>query len=105
MSRTNVVPAKAIALPRALKRRIAGTNRELWLLLAMFSIALLVNVILAEHRIVLYLYTIPTIMSAYFYGRRHAVLTAFASAFLILAMSWINPRILSSHGVQLTIDG
>jgi len=74
-------------------------------MLAMFGIALLVNVMLAEHRIVLYLYSIPTIMAAYFFGRRHAVLTAFGSVFLILALSWINPRILSTRGLPLNIDG
>ena len=86
-------------------RRIASVNRELWLILAMLGIALLVNIILAEHRMVLYLYSIPTIMSAYFYGRRHAVLTAFASVFLILAMSWLNPSVLGVHGLHLPIDG
>jgi hypothetical protein len=85
-------------------RRFASTNRELWLLLAMFVIAMLVNSVLAEHRMVLYLYTIPTIYSAYAYGRRHAVLTAFASAFLILCISWVKPEILSAHGVFLQID-
>ncbi|MGH9523785.1 MAG: HD-GYP domain-containing protein [Terriglobales bacterium] len=88
----------------AIVRRFAKANRELWLLLAMFLIAMLVNSILAEHRMVLYLYTIPTIYSAYAYGRRHAVLTAFASAFLILCMSWVKPEILSAHGVYLQID-
>src|ERR1041385_6704895 len=89
----------------AIWSRIGSVNRELWLILAMLGIALLVNVILAEHRMVLYLYSIPTIMSAYFYGRRHAVLTAFASVFLILAMSWLNPSVLGVHGLHLPIDG
>lgn len=85
-------------------RTIAAVNRELWLLLAIFIIALIVNTVLAEHRMVLYLYTIPTLMSAYFYGRRHAVLTAFASTFLILALTWTNPSILRSR-LQFGIDG
>lgn len=89
---------------RKIRRRLAHTNRELWLLLAMFAIALIVNTVLAEHRMVLYLYSIPTIYSAYAYGRRHAVLTAFASAFLILCISWVKPEILSVHGVFLQID-
>ncbi len=107
MSTLDPIPSTVSASRRAaMWRKIAAVNRELWLLLAIFGIALLVNFILAEHRIVLYLYTIPTILSAYFYGRRHAVLTAFASAFLILAMSWINPRILAARGVvYLTVDG
>lgn len=106
MSTPDLTAAKPSARPRlSLRRKLASANRELWLILAIFAIALLVNSIVAEHRIVLYLYTIPTIMSAYYYGRRHAVLTAFASAFLILAMSWINPRILAWRALQLPIDG
>lgn len=106
MSTPNPIPASLSVKRRpTLWRRIASVNLELWLLLAMFAIALIVNMVLAEHRMLLYLYTIPTIMSAYFYGRRHAVLTAIASAVLILALSWINPHIFSSRGMQLTIDG
>ena len=90
---------------RARWRRLATANRELWILLAIFIIALLVNAILAEHRMVLYLYTIPTILSAYIYGRRHAVLTAVGSAFLILCLSWVKPELLAAHGLQLEVDG
>jgi HD-GYP domain-containing protein (c-di-GMP phosphodiesterase class II) len=107
MSTPNLVPARSSAKRRsALTRKVASANRELWLLLAMFAIALLLDLLLANHRMVLYLYTIPTILSAYFYGRRHAVMTALASAFLVLSLSWINPGILGSRGVmQLTVDG
>lgn len=94
----------AAGAKRAIARRFAEANRELWLLLAIFLIAMLVNTVLAEHRMVLYLYTIPTVYSAYAYGRRHAVLTAFASAFLVLCVSWVKPEILSAHGVFLQID-
>lgn len=89
---------------RALRRRILSVNRELWLVLAMFAIAMLVNIILAEHRTVLYLYLIPTIFSAYMYGRRHAVLTAFASVFIVLGLSWAKPALLTAHGVIFQID-
>jgi HD-GYP domain-containing protein (c-di-GMP phosphodiesterase class II) len=40
------------------------------------------------------LYVLPTIFSAYFYGRRHAVLTACASVFLIVAIAHFNPVVL-----------
>ena len=71
--------------------RLGAVNRELWLLLGMFAIALLLNSLVAERRMLLGLYVLPTIFSAYFYGRRHAVMTAFASVFLILAISFFNP--------------
>ncbi len=71
--------------------RLGAVNRELWLLLGIFAIALLLNSLVAERRMLLGLYVLPTIFSAYFYGRRHAVMTAFASVFLILAIAFFNP--------------
>ena len=35
---------------------------------------------------VLYFYTLPTVASAYIYGRRHATLTAFASVLLVVLL-------------------
>lgn len=69
-------------------------NRELWLLLGMFAIALLLNSMVAQHRMLLGFYVLPTIFSAYFHGRRHAVLTAVASVLLILAIAYFNPVVL-----------
>src|SRR5262249_9503352 len=43
-------------------------------------------------RMVLSFYTLPTIGSAYLYGRRHATLTAFASVLLVVLMS-MNPTL------------
>ena len=48
MSTPDSIPAKVSIKRRpALWRRIATANLELWLLLAMFAIALIVNVVLA----------------------------------------------------------
>lgn len=99
-------PANALSSAgprRTLRRTLLAVNRELWLVLAMFAIAMLVNVLLAEHRMVLYLYTIPTVISAYSYGRRHAVLTAFASAFLIICLSWVKPAVFAAYGLYLQV--
>jgi HD domain len=79
---------------RGRKPRLGAVNRELVLLLGMFAIALLVNTVVAEHRMLLGFYVLPTIFSAYYYGRRHAVLTAIASVFLILALAYFNPVVL-----------
>ena len=76
------------------KLRLGAVNRELWLLLGIFAIALLINTVVAEHRMLLGFYVFPTIFSAYYYGRRHAVLTALASIFLILAIAFFNPVVL-----------
>jgi putative nucleotidyltransferase with HDIG domain len=63
-------------------------NQELWLVLSLFVIAGLFNWLVASHRMILGLYTLPTIFSAYVYGRRHAVLTASASTFMVLILLW-----------------
>jgi putative nucleotidyltransferase with HDIG domain len=63
--------------------RFEQVNKELWVLLSLFSIALLLNYVVASQRMVLSFYTLPTVVSAYFYGRRHATLTALASVLLV----------------------
>ena len=66
--------------------RLEQVNKELWLVLSLFTIALLLNYIVASQRMVLGLYALPTLGSAYFYGRRHATLTAFASILLVVLL-------------------
>ncbi len=72
------------------KTGLARINQELWLVLSLFVIAGLFNWLVASHRMILGLYTLPTIFSAYVYGRRHAVLTASASIFMVLILLWKN---------------
>jgi hypothetical protein len=69
---------------------LATINQELWLVLSLFVIAGLFNWLVASHRMILGLYTLPTIFSAYVYGRRHAVLTASACIFMVLILLWRN---------------
>ena len=66
--------------------RFEQVNKELWVVLSLFSIALLLNYVVASQRMVLGLYTLPTLGSAYFYGRRHATLTAVASILLVVLL-------------------
>jgi putative nucleotidyltransferase with HDIG domain len=69
-------------------------NKELWLILSMFVIALVLNTIVDAQRMMLSFYSLPTLGSAYLYGRRHATFTAFASvllAILLTAAPW-NPN-------------
>ena len=60
-------------------RRFEQVNKELWILLSLFLIALLLNYVVASQRMVLGFYVLPTLGSAYLYGRREATLTAFAA--------------------------
>src|SRR5713226_8729115 len=71
--------------------RLTEVNRELWLVLSLFVIAGLLNWLVASHGMLLGFYTLPTLFSAYVYGRRHAVLTAVGSVLLVVIVSIANP--------------
>jgi putative nucleotidyltransferase with HDIG domain len=71
----------------SLRKRLAEVNQELWLVLSLFVVAALLNWLMDSGRMILGLYTLPTIFSAYVYGRRHAVLTAFGSVALVMILA------------------
>ena len=72
----------------------AGASRELWLLLSLFVLALLSNFLVDAQRMVLAFYTLPTLFSAYKYGRRHAVMTALASVLLVVLVIYFHPPVM-----------
>jgi putative nucleotidyltransferase with HDIG domain len=80
-----------------IKSSVAGSfsevNKELWLILSLLIIAAIMNYLLTAQRVVLGFYTLPTLFSAYFYGRRHATLTAFASVFMVGLLAHYNPNL------------
>jgi putative nucleotidyltransferase with HDIG domain len=85
--------------------RLEEVNKELWLLLSLFSICLMLNLVVDGQRMVLSFYTLPTLGSAYLYGRRHATLTAFGSVLLVCLMTWYNPVLFAASmpvGVPVT---
>ena len=82
----------------SLWQRFEQVNKELWLILSVFVIAGILNFLLLSHRMVLGFYTLPTLYSAYFYGRRHAVLTASASALVVFVVVYFNPSLLMDLG-------
>jgi len=67
-------------------RRFEQVNKELWILLSLFIIALVLNHVVASQRMVLGFYVLPTLGSAYLYGRREATLTAFASVLMVVLL-------------------
>ena len=81
------VPSKAykseLGWKAMLIRQFEKVNKELWLILSMLVIVGAMNYLVTSQRMLLGFYTLPTLFSAYFYGRRHATLTAFASVFLV----------------------
>lgn len=80
---------------------LSEVNRELWLVLSLFVIAGLLNWLVASHRMILGFYTLPTLFSAYVYGRRHAVLTAIASILLVVVVSATNPSLFARSSLVL----
>jgi putative nucleotidyltransferase with HDIG domain len=76
-----------------LKLSLPQVNQELWLVLSLFIIAGLINWLVASHRLIVGFYTLPTLFSAYVYGRRHAVLTASASIFMVVVLVLTNKNL------------
>lgn len=68
-------------------------NKELWLVLTVFLIAFIVNKVISSQRLVLSFYTLPTIFSAYFLGRRHAIMTSIFSALVVCGVAYSNPTL------------
>src|SRR5688572_31542745 len=84
---------RTIAVSSTAMRKLEAVNKELSLLLSIFVIALILNVVIDAQRMVLYLYTLPTVASAYLYGRRHSTLTALASVLLVTLITVTSPGI------------
>ena len=78
-------------------------NHELWLLLILVVIAAVLNFLAASQRMALVFYFLPVMFSAYYFGRRHATLTACASVVLVVLLAWVNP-VMFSHKAELPFD-
>src|SRR5580704_16447205 len=74
-----------------LLRQLQQVNKELWLILSMFVIALVLNVVIDAQRMLLGFYTLPTLASAYLFGRRQATLTALASVLMVALLRAVTP--------------
>jgi HD-GYP domain-containing protein (c-di-GMP phosphodiesterase class II) len=83
---------------------LAKTNSEFWLLLSLFVLAGILNFLVSSHRMVLGFYSLPTLYSAYRYGRRHAVLTAFASIFIVGIVIYSSPQLSEAGSKVFFID-
>jgi putative nucleotidyltransferase with HDIG domain len=79
-------------------RQLQEVNKELWLLLMMFSILAGLNYLVASDRMMLGFYVLPTVYSAYSRGRRHATLTALASVLLVVLIVYSNPHLFTERG-------
>jgi putative nucleotidyltransferase with HDIG domain len=88
-------------LKEKILRSLTEVNRELWLVLSLFGIAALINFLVSSHVVLLSFYALPTVFSAYFYGRRHAIATAIASILLIVLLAFLNPRLFASGTTEV----
>ena len=77
--------------------------RESLLLLSLFVIAAAVQFFAQSLPMALCFYFLPTLYSAYFFGRRHATLTAFACIFLVVLLDFLN-NMMPGHRV-VTLPG
>jgi len=67
-------------------------------------IAAMINSLVASQRMALVFYFLPTLYSAYNFGRRHATLTALFSVILVVLLTYLNPAMFSHHIEHLPID-
>ena len=65
-------------------------TKELGLLLSLFVIAAVLQTYAQSLPMALCFYFLPTLYSAYCFGRRHATLTAFACVFLVILLDFLN---------------
>jgi len=72
--------------------------KESILLMSLFLIAALVQFFAQSLPMALCFYFLPTLYSAYYFGRRHATLTAFACVFLVILLDFLN-NMMPSHRV------
>jgi len=70
---------------------MSRVHKELWLLLSLVVIAALLNFLVSSQRVVLCFFFLPTLYSAYQFGRQHATLTASASVAMVVLLTRMNP--------------
>jgi putative nucleotidyltransferase with HDIG domain len=78
-------------------RRLLKVNAELWLILSLFAILGLLNFLVVSDHMLLGLYSLPVVFSAFYYGRRHATLTAVAATVMVVLLTRINPNLLNQE--------
>lgn len=87
-----------------MERTVRKINKELWLLLSLVLIAAMIHFLVASQAVVLVFFFLPTLYSAYHFGRRHATLTACASVCLVILLTYMNPAMLNGRTEFLPVD-
>jgi hypothetical protein len=76
-------------------------TKELALLLSLFLIAATIQFFCQSLPMALCFYFLPTLYSAYYFGRRHATLTAFAGVCIVILLDYVNSLFPNHHIVTL----
>lgn len=71
-------------------------TKELVLLLSLFVIAAMLQSVAQSLPMAICFYFLPTLYSAYYFGRRHATLTAFACVFMVILLEFLS-KFLPAH--------
>jgi putative nucleotidyltransferase with HDIG domain len=79
--------------------RLADINKELLLIFSIIAATGVVNFFVAGQRLVLTFYNLPTLLAAYYFGRRRAVEAALASVLFVFWMDMMNPKVLGGAQV------
>jgi len=79
-------------------------NKELWLLLSLVLIAAMIHFLVASQAVVLVFFFLPTLYSAYHFGRRHATLTACASVCVVILLTYMNPAMFNRRTEYMPLD-
>jgi len=88
-----------------LLQQFEAVNKELWLILSIIFIVGVMNYLVSATRIMMGLYVLPTIFSAYFYGRRHATLTSIACILVVILFAYYHPACLAATGNLKELGG
>lgn len=95
LGEATVPRTSSLQFSTTVRQALERVNKELWLVLSLVALAWLINSAVTSQRMLLGFYTLPTVVSAYLYGRRHATLTALASVLLVVYMRLQNPALLN----------
>ena len=80
--------SRRLTLGSSSRKTVHKVNKELLLLLFLVVIAAMIHFLVASQAIALVFYFLPTLYSAYYFGRRHATLTACASVCLVVLLTF-----------------
>jgi hypothetical protein len=85
-------------------KTVQKINKELWLLLSLVLIAAMIHFLVASQAVVLVFFFLPTLYSAYHFGRRHATLTACASVCIVTLLTYMNPAMFNRRTEYMPLD-